>query len=283
MPGYFHTMGIPLVRGRDISAKDAGAAPHVVIINETMARRYWPGQDPIGHRITNDDRQPATTDWFTIVGVVRDAVQSEWGAPIEEETFFPFAQTRLYTTTTASFAASMTVVVRAAGDAAAAAPLLSAHVSALNPAVALARLSTMDAVIAEAFTSARFYLTILALFSTVAIVLAVIGLYGVMADTATCRRHEIGVRIALGARRGTVVRRFMREALRVAGAGIAAGLVVASIAMHSLQPLLYRVEAFDWVVFAGVTTLVALVSAAAAAWPAWRAARMNPLDSLREG
>ena len=194
MPGYFHTMGIPILRGRDITDQDVRSAPHVVVINETMAHKYWPGRDPIGQHITNDDRHPEKTDWFTIVGVVRDAVQSEWGAPTDAETFFPFAQTPLYTDAGSAVSAAMTVVLRVAGDPAAAAPMLVSSVRAINPAVALAHVQTMDAVIAEAFTGARFYLTTLSVFAGVAFVLVLVGLYGVMADTAASRRHEIGVR-----------------------------------------------------------------------------------------
>lgn len=282
LPGYFQTMGIPLVRGRDIADTDVRSAPHVVVINETMARRYWPGEDPIGQRITNDNRHPEKTDWFTIVGIVRDAVQSEWGAPIDAETFFAFAQTPLYLNPGSMIGGSMTVVLRTSGDAAAAAPILAANVRAINPSVALAHVQTMDAVIHDAFTGARFYLTTLSLFAMVAIALALVGLYGVMSDTAASRRHEMGVRMALGAQRQAVMGTFLRQALMLTGGGMALGLVTASFATQALEPLLYEVRALDPAVFASVTAAVVILAVSAATLPAWHASRMSPLAALRD-
>ncbi|HEX5474137.1 MAG TPA: ABC transporter permease [Vicinamibacterales bacterium] len=281
MPGYFATMGIPVLRGRDFDRRDTMAAQHVVIVNDALARREWPGQDPIGRRLASDDRDPSKTDWFTVVAVVGNTVQQEWGAPVDEETFYPFAQSALYTTGTASYAASMTVVVRTSGAPEQAAPLLRRTVARLDPGVAVSHMSTMDAVIDGAFTGARFYVTLLSMFAAVATVLAIVGLHGVVADAAEARRHEFGVRLALGATRGRVLKDCVGEGLTLAGAGVLVALPAGMLAVRGLTPLLYDTAPVNATAFAAAVVLVMSVAAAAVWTPARRASAADPLAALR--
>jgi putative ABC transport system permease protein len=280
LPGYFGTIGLPLARGRDFDGRDDLGAPGVVIVNEWMAERHWPGADPIGERITLDDpdKDPA---WLTVVGVAGNAARSRWAAAPEEEMFLPFLQARKYRESPHSAYTYMTVVVRASGDAAAFGPSLRAAVWGADPDVTVSAVQTMDEVVARSTASPRFYLLLLGTFAAVALALAAVGIYGVMSYSVARRTNEIGIRMALGARPSDVLRLVMREAVTVTAAGAAAGLAAALALTRLMAGLLYGVAATDPATFAGVCVVLTLVALTATYLPARRATRVDPLTALR--
>jgi putative ABC transport system permease protein len=280
LPGYFATMGLPLVRGRDFDERDDAHAPGAIIVNQWLADRYWPGQDPIGKRLTLDalDKGPA---WLTVVGVARNAARHDWAAPPENEMYLPLLQSADYLGVVRGPFSSLTLVVRTAGDPALLAPALRSAVWAADASVAVSDVQTMDEVVARSTASPRFYLLLLATFAGVALVLAAVGIYGVMSYSVARRRNEIGIRMALGAHPRTILRLVMGEAVRVSAAGAAAGLVAAVALTRSMSGLLYGVAPTDPATFAAVCALLTLVALVATYVPARRAIRVDPLAALR--
>jgi putative ABC transport system permease protein len=278
-PGYFRTMGVT-VRGRDFDDRDDLGTPGVVIVNEWMAQRHWPGEDAVGKRITlgDLDKDPA---WLTVVGVARNAARNEWAAAPEEEMFLPFLQTAKYRESPQSPYTYMTMIVRTTGEPSAFAPLLRAAAWHADAGVTVSAVQTMDEVVAGATASPRFYLLLLASFAAVALALAAVGIYGVMSYSVAQRRNEIGIRMALGAGSGDVLRLVMREAALVSAVGGAVGLVVALLVTRLMGALLYGVGATDPVTFVGVGALLAVVALLATYVPARRAIRVDPLKALR--
>ena len=279
-PGYFATMRIRLLRGRDVAVTDRMDAPPVVVINEFVARTHWPGQDAIGKRLTMDD-----STWVTVVGIVNNDVRHDWAAPPEEEMFFPFAQQRRYVNANGS-AGSMTLVVRASCairdcDAASLTVPVRAAVRAVEPDAPISAVRTMRSVVEEATAEPRFYLALLVTFAAIAVVLAAVGIYAVMSYAVTRRTHEIGIRIALGAEPATVVRSVVRQGMSVAGVGALVGLMLALALTRLMQGILYGVTSTDAMTFVGVTALLIAIALVASVLPARRATRIDPLVALR--
>jgi putative ABC transport system permease protein len=267
-------------RGRDFTAADVDGAPKVAIINEAMAQQLWPGEDPIGKRLAVDDpRDPAV--WATVVGVARDARQSDWTEPPRPEVYFPYLQRREYLDGTGNHVAYLSIVVRGAGDPAALASPLRAVVRGLDENVAVSQVATMEDVVAHANGPPRFFLAVLAAFAGVALVLAAVGIYGVMSYTVSRRTHEIGVRIALGARRRDVFRLVVGQGLGLALAGGLVGLAGALALTRLMRSMLYGVGATDVVTFAAVGIVLGVVAVGASALPARRALRIDPMAVLR--
>jgi putative ABC transport system permease protein len=280
LPGYFEAMKLALVRGRDFTDRDALGAPGVVIVNEWMARRHWPGEDPIGRRITFDDLDK-NPQWITVVGVARDAARSDWAAPPEEEMYLPLLQSKGYLESPAPHYTYVTVVARTRSEPAALVPALREAVRSADRSVTLSEVQTMDEVIARSTASPRFYLLLLGSFAAVALALAAIGIYGVMSYSVARRSTEIGIRMALGARSGDVLRLVMREAVGVVAIGASIGLAVALLLTRLMGALLYGVGAADPVTFAVVCAVLAMVALLATYVPARRAIRVDPLKALR--
>jgi putative ABC transport system permease protein len=277
-PGYFPAMGLRLVRGRDFGAEDAMEAPGVVIVNESLAQKSWPGIDPVGRRLTLDPDDPV---WLTVVGVTRDAVRGEWAARPDPEVYLPLLQSRTYLERRGGPFAFMTIVVRTSADPAAVAPSVRSAVWEVDGNVAVSDLQTMDDVVAHSTASPRFYLLLLGSFAAAALALAAVGIYGVMSYSVARRRGEIGIRMALGAKPGDVLRLVMGEAISVAAAGALVGLVAALALSRLMSGLLYGVAATDPITFAGVCAVLTVVALAATYIPARRAVRVDPLAALR--
>jgi predicted permease len=275
-PGYFDTMGLRLVAGRDFTDDDGMAAPGVIIINESLAQKIWPGEDPLGRRVTLGD--PLEPVWLTVVGVTRDAARGKWAAPSDQEMYLPLLQTRSHLEGPFTF---MTFVARTTGDPSATAPFLRTAIWEVDASVAVSELQTMNEVVAHATASPRFYLLLLASFAAAALALAAVGIYGVMSYSVARRRGEIGIRMALGARPADVLRLVMGEAVGVAAAGAAAGLVAALALTRLMSGLLYGVAATDPATFAAVCGVLGLVALLATYIPARRAVRTDPLTALR--
>lgn len=280
MPGYFRTMGLPILRGRDFVDRDDLEAPAVVIVNEWLAERYWPGVDPVGRRMTLGEPGPDAT-WLTVVGIARNAVRGEWAATPDEEVYLPLLQSRSYLESTRPQYSFLTLVVRTAGDPAALSPALRAAVRAADASVSLSSVQTMDAVVAQSTSSPRFYLLLLGTFAAVALAMAAVGIYGVTSYSVARRTNEIGIRMALGAKPADVLRLVMGEAAAVAAAGAIAGMVAALALSRLMAGLLYGVAATDPTTFAAVCAVLTLVALAATYVPARRAAGVEPLAALR--
>jgi putative ABC transport system permease protein len=279
-PGYFRTMKIPLLRGREFTPADRMGSPDVVVINQRLAELHWPGEDPIGRRLTVDNAGN-TPLWRTVVGVAHNAVRGDWAAEAEEEVYIPYLQSRLYLEGPNWPVQYATLVVRSTGDPTRLAGPIRAAIASLDRNVAVSSVETMESVVARSNSRPRFYLLLLGSFAAVAIVLAALGIYGVMSYSVSRRFHEIGIRMALGAERGDLVRLVVGEGMRVAAIGAAVGLAGAFALTRLMASLLYGVRATDPLTFAGVAVLLSAVAFGASWIPARRATRVDPLTALR--
>jgi predicted permease len=268
-PGYFATMRIPVLRGRDIAPHDDAGAPRVVVINEAMARRYWPNQDALGKRIHMG------ADAYTVVGVVKNTEQETWGAVPESEFYFSQLQN------SEDIQRYLTLVVRTAGDPAGAAVDVQNAVWSLDRDLPVSDVLTMEQVVRRAVWQPRFSTTLLGVFAGLALLLAAVGVYGVMSYDVSRRAPEIGIRMALGARPGDVLRGVLASGARITAAGAAAGMAGALLLTRYLRTMLFEVSANDPAVLAGAALVLAAVSLAAAWIPARRATRVDPMIALR--
>ncbi len=274
-PGYFAAIGLRVVRGRALTAADREDAPLVAVINETMASRYWPGQDALGQRFMmgNDDKP-----WLTIVGIVG---QVHHNAIVEEpraEMYVAHAQLPAHI---GSAPRGMAVVLKARGDAAALAPGLRTAIRALDPALPLGNVRTMDDLAATQLASARFTATLLAAFAGLAVVLALVGLYGAVSLVTDERAPEIGVRLALGAERASILRLVLGEGVALTAVGASVGVMLAAALAGSIRGQLYGVAPHDPVTFAIVPLAFAAVAVMASLIPARRASRLDPIATIR--
>ena len=271
-PGYFAALGIPLVRGRDFSAADTLASPGVVIINEEMARRYFEGQDPLGQRIKLGPAG-SSNPWMTVVGIARDVRHFGLDSPIRREIFRPYSQ---------AVWPSMTITVKAAAEPLNLAAPVRAALARIDPEQPVSRVRTMEDVVAESIGGRRFPMLLLAIFSAVALALAAIGVYGVVSYLVSQRTRELGIRVALGARRPQVMQLVVGGSLRPIAAGLAAGVAGAMAAARLLSTLLYAVAPWDPAVMSGIVGILGVTAAVACWLPARRAATIDPLVALRD-
>jgi len=274
--GYLSTLGVPLLRGRAFTDRDTDGAPDVVLITSAAARRFWPLDDPIGRRMAFGFG--GTPRWMEIVGVVGDIKHASLDVESEPEAYLPFLQTNL---STMARSMGMTLVVRTRSDAAAMAPLLKAAVAEIDRNQPLGIVSQMDRLIADSVAPRRLNLWLVSAFAVLALVLTAAGLYGVMAYLVAQRTHEIGVRMALGASRASVLGLVIRQVGVLAIAGISAGAAGAAALTRFLATLLFGVSTTDPYVYVVVSLLVAGVALLAAIVPSSRAAGVDPVTALR--
>ncbi len=284
MPGYFQTMRLPVHRGRVIDERDDARSPGVVIINERAAHRFWPKEDPIGKRISiNGDQIPR--QWLTVVGIVADAKQEDWAVDPFEEIYLPALQTPNFLgetiNTEAPHMSYLTLVVQGTGDAKDLTSAVEATVHSIDPNLPISQVITMDGAIANATAQPRFEMLLLAMFSAVALLLAAIGIYGVMNYSISRRTREIGIRMSLGASRADVLRMVLRHALFQAIAGTVVGIIGSLGLVRLLTKMLYGVQPTDPLTFAGVIVVLGLAALFAALIPARKAMRIEPLIALR--
>ena len=268
-PDYFKTMGIRVVRGRSFTPRDRDGAPRVVVINEAAARRYFPGQDPLGQRIEMGNRVKRGGE---IVGIVADFKQDAMEQQVDPELFMPFDQYP---------GGSLSVVLRSTADPQAVVSAVQARVRELDPDLPVYDLQPMTAVVATATSQSRFYMLLLGGFAAIALVLAAVGIYGVIAYAVRQRTQEIGIRMALGASRDRVLRMVVGQGMTLALVGAAAGLAGAFVAARGLRSLLFEVSVSDPATYAGVALVLVAVAAVAAYLPARRAARTEPNLALK--
>jgi putative ABC transport system permease protein len=271
LPNYFRTIGIPLLRGREFDERDTGEGVKTVIINDLMARRYFPDQDPIGKRIKVGP--PEGEPWLEIVGVIGDVRNVGLDSEPALATYEPHAQRSWRT---------MNMVMRTGVDPSSLIEGVRRRLREQVPNILISDVSVMDQRIADSLGSRRLSLTLLGVFSGVALILALVGVYGVMAYLVTLRTREIGVRMALGAQRIDVMRMIAGKALMLTATGIVVGLAASAAGVTLIADFLYRVSPFDPVTFA-VLSFILLVTALLSSYiPARRAARVDPLMALRQ-
>jgi putative ABC transport system permease protein len=267
---YFAALRIPVLAGRAFTGADRAGAPLVVVVDETFVRRFLGAQAPataVGRRVSFGG-----DEWRAIVGVVADVRYNGLATPVEPTLYYPFAQDPFL---------GMEMFVRAAGDPMRLIPSIRAAVLELDPELPLTRVTAVSADVAKSIAGQRFNTALLALFAAIAFTLAAIGIYGVVAYGVTQRRHEMGVRIALGAQRRDVVRLVIVRALRPVAVGIVFGLVAAVAATRVVQGLLYGTSPHDPATYAATAALLVAIAAIAAYAPSRRAARADPVSALR--
>ncbi len=271
-PGFFETLAIPLRRGRLIEVRDDGEAEGVAVINERMAEQYWPGTEPIGARVTLSD--PVNGPWMRVVGIVGSTRQSD----LDKR---PYAQ--LYSAQSQLVSRSMSLVMRVSSGPDEALAGLRGIVRERDPRLPLYATTTFQKILGETLAQPRFNVRLLALFAGAALLLAGIGLYGVLANGIAQRRREFGLRLALGASASQVIGDVARQGLAVVAAGLALGLIGALLLGRLLGSLLYGVTAYDPLTYAATVPILLAVAVVAIWWPARRASRVDPATALREG
>jgi len=272
--GYLQALGVPLARGRHLDERDRDGAPLAVVVNEKYAATHWPSQDPIGRRI----RLGITgTPWLTVVGVVGNVHETRLAAPVEPEVYFAADQM----TFNLAFFWPQNLVIRTTGDPFVLAAAVRQAVSDVDPDEPVSNMRTMEQLFAADVLDRNTQMTLVMVFAALALVMASVGLYGVLSYTVTRRLPEIGVRMALGAQRTTVVMEIVRGALLLAASGIVLGAVGAFAATRLLTSSLFSVSRGDPATFAVTGTLVLVTSLVASAVPAFRGAGVDPSVTLR--
>jgi putative ABC transport system permease protein len=266
---YFSTLGIPLLRGRAFDARDHERAPTVFVVNQALAREYFPGENPVGKRISYEWGDTISGEIVGVVGNVREMGPKEEPAPA---VYRPYAQWP---------SQRMTVVLRTDGDPRALAAAAGRVVREIDPDQPVAQVRTMEQVLGETVARPRLNLYLLGGFAGVALLLAAIGLYGIVSYSVTQRRHEIGVRVALGAKDGDVLRLIVRQGMGLTALGLLVGLAAALAATRVMRSLLFGVAATDPLTLAGVAAFLAAVALLASWLPARRATRVDPMVALR--
>jgi predicted permease len=267
-PGYFQAMGMRLKAGRLFTADDTATAPPVVIVNETMAKRYWPDASAVGKRIGLS----GTTEWIEVVGIVADV--RHWGIerPVNPEMYFPHPQ---------SYSPALTLVVRTSGDPAALGAAVREQLRLVDPDLPRSNIRTMEEVASESLESRAAVMRLLALFGCLALVLSAAGIYGVMAHLVALRTNEIGLRMTLGAKPSDVMRQILREGLVQSLIGLTLGIGGGVLLMNTFRSVLYEVSPADPLTLAGVSLVLLATALLACTIPARRAMRVDPATVMR--
>jgi len=271
-PGYFRAMGIPLLSGREFDDRDVRNSTPVVIVNETFVRRFFADEEPLGKRFVYGQSGPDNNNWITIVGVVGDMRRTGFDRPVRPETFLPQSQNP---------SATLTIVARTAVDPVFLSNTLRGEVWAIDNDQSVYDLKSMDQTLSEMSSQRRFNMLLLGVFAALALTLAAVGIYGVMSYSVAQRTHEIGVRMALGARGTDVLGMVVRRGMVLAIAGIGAGLIGAVALTRLLSSLLYGVSATDPLTFVVIPIVLSGVALGACFVPARRATKVDPMVALR--
>jgi putative ABC transport system permease protein len=268
---YFTAMGTPLKAGRYFTEHDNENAPGVVIISESLARRFFPDEDPIGKRIRPGDAESQAA-WLPVVGVVASVKHSGLEADPRPQLYFPYAQ-KLW--------GQMTIIARTNVDPESLIPAMREAVWAIDKDQPITKIKTMEHYLAASVSQRRFNLIMLAAFSVIALILAGVGLYGVMSYSVTQRTHEIGIRMALGAQSSNVLGMVVRQGLKLIAAGVSIGLVGAILLTRLMSSLLYGVSVTDPVTYVVISVILTGVALVACLVPARRATKVDPMVALR--
>jgi putative ABC transport system permease protein len=271
-PGYFATMGIPLVRGRDFTDQDTLDTMPVVVISEKTAKHYWPNQDPIGKHL----KVGATTSdipWRTVIGVVKDVRQNDFVAEPKMQMYFSYRQMKDLV--------ANALVVRTLVDPLSLATSVRNTIWAVDKDQPVANIESMEHIVAGAVARQRFSMLLLAIFAGLALVLAAVGIYGVMSYSVAQQTHEIGIRIALGAKRSDVLKMTLSQGLKLVGLGLACGLMVAFVLTRVMASMLFGISATDPITFLSISFVLLVVALLASYIPALRATHVDPMIALR--
>ncbi len=271
-PGYFATMGIPLVRGRDFNDQDKLNTMPVVVISEKTAKHYWPNQDPIGKSL----KVGATTSdgpWRTVIGVVKDVRQNDFIAEPKMQMYFSYRQVKELV--------ANALVVRTLVDPLSLGTSVRNAIWAVDKDQPVANIDSMEHIVAGAVARQRFSMLLLAIFAGLALVLAAVGIYGVMSYSVAQQTHEIGIRIALGAKRSDVLKMTLSQGLKLVGLGLACGLIVAFALTRVMASMLFGISATDPITFLGISFVLLAVALLASYIPALRATHVDPMIALR--
>lgn len=271
-PGYARAMSIETVRGRTLTEQDTETAQMVALINETMARELWPGQDPLGKRIKFPGSERNPQPWRTIVGVVRDVKQYSLDRKDPMQIYLPDAQIPT---------PFMTLVVHTSSDPQALISAVRNSISEMDKDLAAFNIATMEQLLADSISLRRFSTLLLIIFAGVALILAAVGIYGVISYSVTQRTHEIGVRLALGANRRDIIRLVVRQGMAITLAGVGIGLTATFALTRIIESLLFNVSATDPATFIIIPVALTLVALGACFVPARRAAKVDPMVALR--
>jgi putative ABC transport system permease protein len=267
-PEYFRALQIPLLKGRQLSDRDDRDAPAVIMINEALARRYWPNEEPIGQRLTVGFEQAPRQ----IIGVVGNVKQTTLNADPRPTMYMPHLQRPT---------GGMTIVIRTNLDPASLSQVARTQIHSVDPSIPVTNIRTMNEVFSTSIAQQRFAMLLVGLFGALALVLATIGIYGVMSYSVTQRTHEIGLRMALGAQRTDVLRLILQHGILVSLAGVIVGVAASFGLTRVMSSLLFGVTPTDLMVFATVAIGTLAMAAIATYLPAWRASRVDPLIALR--
>lgn len=271
-PGYFRAVGIPLLRGRFFDERDTKDSQKTLIVNDVMARRYWPGEEALGKRLSFDDK-PKDSDWFTVVGVVGDVKDKPESASAGPAFWWTYPQ--------APYFRAMSVALRSNGDPILLTDGLRSVVRGLDPSLAVAHVRLMDKIAGENFSTPRFALFLVGLFAALALVLAVIGIYGVISYSVSQRMHEFGMRMALGASSWSLMKMVMKQGVLLTVIGVGIGLGCALAFAGVLDSLLYGVSAKDPLTMLGVAAMAVVTATLACVPSARKATTADPMTSLR--
>jgi putative ABC transport system permease protein len=278
-PEYFHTMGIPLLKGRGLTEKDSDEANGVVLINESMARRYWPDEDPVGKRIRPSFpeakapwRPDSGNNWLTIIGVVGDVREDGLVNDPIHQIYLPYLQNP---------SPLMNLVIRTKTNPMEMAAPVQKGVWAVDKDQPVFNIKTMDEIISESFSEPHIFMLLLGIFAALALVLSMVGIYGVIAYSVSQRSREIGIRIALGAQGSDVLRTLLKQGVVLSLTGLAIGLLAASILTRALTSLLFGVSATDFSTFALISILIFFITLLAVYIPARRVLKVDPMIALR--
>jgi putative ABC transport system permease protein len=269
---YFRALEIPLLRGRHFSEQDSAAAPRVALINQTMARRFWPKEDPVGKRLAAGLTHGQQTPWITVVGVVGDIRHTSLAQPPQPEFFLPYPQHP---------ETQMFLAIRTTADPSGFAPVLRAAVAGVDKEQPISEVGSLEHSLADSIAPRRFAVLLVGAFAGLAVALAAVGIYGVTSFVVTRRRHEIGVRLALGAAGGEVLRLIVGQGMSLTALGLGIGWAAAWALTRILRSLLFGITATDPLIFGVVPVLLAAVTALACYLPARRAMRIAPVAALR--
>jgi putative ABC transport system permease protein len=272
--GYFEAMGMRLVRGRLFDAKESPDSSRTIVINETLAKRLWPDEDPIGKRLKQGwpETPPTQSPWREVVGVVSDVKTNGVSNETPLQVYLPAVQDP---------PRSMAIVIRTATDAASLGPSVEAAVHEIDKDLPLFQMRTMDRMLDGSLARQRMSMTIFVVFAFVALVLASVGLYGVVSHGVTERTHEIGVRMALGAEQRHVLGLVVRQGLTTTAIGAVVGIAGAIAGSRLIEGLLFGITPTDPLTFAAVAVTLVIVATIACYVPAWRATRVDPTTALR--
>jgi putative ABC transport system permease protein len=271
---YFTTLGVPLILGREFTPADNEHSPHVAVISESAARALFPGRNPRGELL-----HTAGSDW-QVVGVSGD-VKSYLDRPAQPTIYVPLAQMSFSAMREFASWFATDILVRTSADPLALSHLIEQQLQAIDPSIGIGHIRSMEQVRSSAVAMRQFNMTLLSVFAGLALLLAAIGIYGVIAYSITQRKHEIGVRMALGAKRSDILRLVLTQGMVLAGLGIAFGIVGALALTRLLEGYLYRVNPTDPMAFAATALLLAAVAMLACGIPARRAMRADPMVALR--